>query len=67
MSDWEMSVRSSIPRYYYGAVDDEKSSVVLGDFSGAGWRMAPTLVNLSLEHILLTGTYHGPTTDRPTN
>lgn len=30
--------------------------MVLGDFGVDGWRMAPTLVNLSLEHILLAGT-----------
>lgn len=36
---------------------DHDCSLVLGDFGVDGWRMAPTVINLSLEHILLAGMF----------
>ncbi|XP_058821992.1 uncharacterized protein LOC131683752 isoform X1 [Topomyia yanbarensis] len=51
------------PRYHYSHRKPREAVMVLGDFSVDGWKMAPVIVNLPLDHCLLAarelGRFHG--------
>uniref|UniRef100_A0AAG5CPZ4 CHK kinase-like domain-containing protein n=1 Tax=Anopheles atroparvus TaxID=41427 RepID=A0AAG5CPZ4_ANOAO len=51
------------PRYYYCERKPTEALMVMSDFSYAGWKMAPMVVNLPLDYILLAakelGRFHG--------
>lgn len=42
-------------RFYYGHVHDADAAIVMGDFGVDGWKMPKKMVNLSLDHILVSG------------
>lgn len=44
-------------RYYYSEIKPDKAAIALSDFTYDGYQMSKSMVNLSLEHILLSGIY----------
>lgn len=42
-------------RYYYSETKPLEATLAMDDFSYHGWKMADSVVNLSLDHILCAG------------
>lgn len=44
-------------RYYFSEIKADKATIALSDFTYDGYQMAKSMVNLSLEHILVSGIF----------